>query len=155
MTVSNHMMTGAFIAVIIRQPALAIPLAFVSHFVVDMVPHYGYGKVPFHERDAQKHFLLKQVVDTYAGVGLFWMIPYLLREVQAPWIIAWSMFAATVPDAYWAIQYAVAKRKGTYPALNRYARFHKAIQWCERPWGAYVELAWFIGIGLFLKSLLS
>lgn len=155
MTVINHMMTGALIAVAVHRPELAIPLALISHFVADMLPHYGYGDVPFNERDAKKNFLIKQTLDTYTGMGLFWIVPYLLRDYQAPWVTMWCMFSAALPDAYWAIQYAVAQRKGTYTQPNWYARFHKAIQWCERPWGVYVEFVWLIFVAISIKLLVS
>jgi hypothetical protein len=41
MTGFNHGMTGAAIALAVKQPALAVPLAFLSHFVTDMIPHFG------------------------------------------------------------------------------------------------------------------
>jgi hypothetical protein len=37
------MYAGAIIALAISQPLIALPLAFVSHFVLDALPHYGYG----------------------------------------------------------------------------------------------------------------
>jgi hypothetical protein len=152
MTVTNHMMTGALIAMAVHKPILAIPLALVSHFVTDMLPHYGYGKLPFDERDSQKHFLLKQTLDTYFAVILLWLVPYLTRNVQTPLVTTWCMLMAFVPDVIWPYQYVMAKRRGTYPPLNWYTRFHKAIQWCERPWGIYVELVWFVIIALSIKS---
>jgi hypothetical protein len=138
------MMTGAFIAVAVHRPILAIPLALVSHFITDMLPHYGYGDVPFHERDAQKHFLRKQTLDTYFALALLWIIPYLTRDIQTPLVTTWCMLAAFLPDVIWPYQYVMAKRRGSYPPLNWYTRFHKAIQWCERPWGVYVEFLWLI-----------
>lgn len=41
MIATNHALTGAAIAVVIKQPILAIPLAFVSHFICDAIPHFG------------------------------------------------------------------------------------------------------------------
>jgi hypothetical protein len=45
MTISNHFATGALIAYAIKQPYLAFPLAFVSHFALDVLPHYGAPKI--------------------------------------------------------------------------------------------------------------
>lgn len=142
MTVTNHMMTGALIAVAVRRPALAIPLALLSHFVIDMIPHYGYGAIPHHERDAQRNFVLKQAMDTYTALGLLWLVPYLLRNCETPLVTTLCMLAGFLPDTIWPYQYVLAQRRGTYARQNWYARFHKAIQWCERPWGIYVELVW-------------
>lgn len=36
-----HVVVGAAIATKVGNPALAIPLAFASHFVLDMVPHWN------------------------------------------------------------------------------------------------------------------
>ena len=143
MTVTNHMMTGALIAAAVERPVLAIPLAFMSHFVIDVVPHYGYGAIPFHERDSQKHFLKKQTADTYFALAMFWLVPYLLRNHQAPIVTMTCMLVAFLPDVVWPYQYVLAHRRGGYPQQNWYTRFHKAIQWYERPWGIYVELIWF------------
>lgn len=154
MTVTNHMMTGALIAVVIHRPALAIPLALISHFVTDMLPHYGYGDVAFHERDSQKHFLLKQTLDTYIGLVLLWIVPYVVQSQQAPLVTLLCMLAAFVPDVVWPYQYVMAHRRGVYPPLNWYAKFHKAIQWCERPWGIYFEAVWLAFVILSIKILL-
>lgn len=140
------MMTGALIAVAVQRPILAIPLALLSHFIADMMPHYGAGDVSFNKRDSQKHFILQQAIDAYLAVGLMWLIPFALQKYQAPSVTAWCMLAAFLPDVIWPYQYVMAKRRGTYPPLNWYTRFHKAIQWCERPWGAYVEFGWLLAV---------
>lgn len=147
------MMTGAFIAVLVHRPALALPLAFVSHFIVDALPHYGYGDVPFHERDSQKNFLVKQILDTYFALALLWTVPYVVQRHETPLITSLSMLLAFLPDIVWPYQYVKAKRKGGYPPLNWYAKFHKMIQWCERPWGVYFEVGWFISLILGLQAL--
>lgn len=143
MTVTNHMMTGAFIAVAVPRPALAIPLALVSHFALDILPHYGYGDIPREQRDKQNNFILKQTIDTYCALGLIWLVPYLLRNHQTPIVTVVCMLVAFVPDAIWSVHYVLAQRTGKYRELNRFNRFHKAIQWCERSWGIYVEALWF------------
>ena len=144
-------MTGALIALIVKQPALSLPLALLSHFVIDAIPHYGYGSLPLKVRDIQKHFLGKQIADTYFALGLFWLVPYLLRHQQAPIITSLCMLVAFIPDAVWSYQYVMAQRRGSYNPWNWFTRLHKAIQWCERPWGIYVEIIWFKGIVAVLK----
>jgi len=145
MTITNHVLTGALLAVVLRKPELAIPLALVSHYILDMLPHYGYGNIPHEKRDTMKHFLLKQTIDAYLALGLFFLVPYLVRGHVAPVVTAYCMAIASIPDAVWAYQYVKAQphRTGQYSQPGPLTRFHKAIQWCERPWGIYVELAWF------------
>ena len=66
---TNHMVTGAVIALVVKQPALALPLAFLSHFVLDALPHYG-------ERGEEQMFsrLTRAVIVTDLVVaGSFWL----------------------------------------------------------------------------------
>lgn len=148
-------MTGALVGVLVHRPALAIPLAFFSHFAVDALPHYGYGYVAPHVRDQQKHFLRKQTVDTYLALFLSWYLAYSLRNHQTPVVMMFCMLAACVPDAVWAYQYILAHRRGSYMPHGWFARLHKRIQWCERSWGFYVELAWLaiMALGMRLATL--
>ena len=43
MTATNHALTGAAIGFIVGVPAIAIPLALISHFVLDAIPHFRSG----------------------------------------------------------------------------------------------------------------
>lgn len=43
MTATSHAVIGTVIAAKIGNPYLAIPLAFLSHIVADMVPHWDVG----------------------------------------------------------------------------------------------------------------
>lgn len=140
-------MTGALIAVAVERPLLAIPLAFLSHFLLDMMPHFGYARVPIQQRDARKHFLHFQITDAFVALGIYLLVPFLLSDQQSPLVTALCMMAAQAPDALWVFEYAHAQRRGQYLERNWYLRFHKAIQWCERKWGAYVEAVYFLGIG--------
>jgi hypothetical protein len=37
----NHAALGAVIGLVTKDPLIAIPAAFASHFVLDALPHYG------------------------------------------------------------------------------------------------------------------
>ena len=41
MTTANHLVVGAIIGVAIKQPLVALPVAYGSHFVLDALPRYG------------------------------------------------------------------------------------------------------------------
>src|SRR6185312_15169785 len=36
----NHALTGSLIGLIIGEPAIAVPAAVASHFILDAIPHY-------------------------------------------------------------------------------------------------------------------
>ncbi|MBI2012734.1 hypothetical protein HYS90_02270, partial [Candidatus Curtissbacteria bacterium] len=43
MTATAHALIGASIAAKITNPYLGIPLAIISHFVADLIPHWDAG----------------------------------------------------------------------------------------------------------------
>lgn len=43
MTATSHALIGASIAAVISNPVIAIPLAIISHFGADLIPHWDAG----------------------------------------------------------------------------------------------------------------
>ncbi len=145
MTGLNHALTGATVAAAINEPALALPAAFLSHFLADMVPHWNY-EVPGGTRGRIKVMVADLVLSLI-------LLGVLAATVNAkPWIILAGGLLAISPDIMW-LEYFLTGRpsiKGNPKRLiNRVRQLHKWIQWSETPWGIYVELVWFISM-LFL-----
>lgn len=149
MTGINHVMTGAVIAVAVKQPELAIPLAFASHFALDALPHFG---VDYHERHDYPAFKRILVVDLIATPLLLVLIPFWLSS----WTAYFAMLAAVGPDTIWFMKFYVDWRRGVKFSLPQdpFSRFHKKIQWGERPWGWGVEVVW-AGLATYLLLTLA
>jgi len=150
MTAVNHAVTGAVIAAVIKQPILALPLAFLSHFACDMLPHFGYkDNVDF--GTALKHRLTKYVVaiDPILFIGLL----ILLWHYSAGFWVYAAAFVAITPDFEWALAYYGYERRGKKAWRSIFAEFHSNIQKYERVWGVFIELAWYGG-GMWLLSAL-
>jgi hypothetical protein len=145
-TATNHALTGAVIALAINEPWLAIPLAFISHFAVDALPHWDYAirrNQPHDDGFIHKHFFRLLSADLVVASILF--IVLALMFPQDKWLIWACMAAAACSDAMWAYyRIYLPKFKGIKPKLNRLARFHKDIQRSQTPKGALVESGWFI-----------
>ncbi|HEY5549991.1 MAG TPA: hypothetical protein VIK37_02195 [Candidatus Saccharimonadales bacterium] len=139
MTGINHAITGALVAVVIKEPALALPAALLSHFVIDAIPHYDHRDLMPNPR-AYKTVL---VLDAILSVGLIVFLALTLNE--SAWLIIAGGFLGIAPDLMWLpaiAQGRVAPRnKGNF--LHQVRRFHAWIQWSEGPRGLYVEIAWF------------
>lgn len=134
MTTSNHIFTGAAIALAIRQPLLALPLAHVSHFALDALPHYGYSGDGYSE--AFKH-KLTFVMESVNIIGVPLLVILLWHQSVWVWLAA---VAAISPDFMWVYRYFWFERKGLVPIPGPLTRFHKHVQWCEREWGILVEV---------------
>ena len=146
------MLAGAVVATGVQQPLLIVPLALISHFVLDMVPHFG-----VHENDHAKrnkhplfHFIL--AVDIAMAAALLVMLPSILSGAIDRWVLLLGMVLAWIPDAVW-IRHFVHSRRGQELAKGWLTTFHEKIQWFERPPGIVVEILWFVAMGTALGLL--
>lgn len=135
MTTSNHIYAGAAIALAIKQPVLALPLAFASHFVLDALPHYGReGHGGYAEVVKYRLTLIFEAVNL---VGIPLLI-YLLWG-QAWWVWAAALLAIS-PDFVWVYRFVRYERHGLELPTGRLTHIHIAIQRYERAWGVAVEI---------------
>lgn len=138
----NHMLTGTAIAVAVKQPALVVPIAFLSHFVLDSIPHFG--GMSFYEY-GHKLFPYVMVADGILSVSAVGIV-MLLQPDLAP-IIALGASFAILPDFFWLGHYMLKWE-------HWFFTFHKKIQWFERPPGIIVEAAYFILISTIITALI-
>ena len=144
MTATNHALTGAAIAVLVPQPILALIAAFVSHFILDALPHFGLD-LEAEERDRHKMFRIVLLIDIILAVAAFIAVPIVAAHYAAWWLVIACMALAYAPDLVWVYRFFQAARAGEYAPHGRFALFHHKIQWGESPHGIIVEIAWLIG----------
>lgn len=140
MTATNHAVTGALIGLIIGQPLIALPVAFLSHFVCDAIPHFD-PSMPTEQWIRTRRFRNLLIADASLCV----MLVVILAVTQpANWLLAaFCAFLATSPDFFWINQFVTA-RQGKVWRPNLFSRFAIAIQWFTAPIGAVVEAVWFV-----------
>lgn len=136
----NHAFSGAVIGLTIVNPVISLPLAFMSHFVVDAIPHFGInGSEDVNSKWFNRTLLADAVLCVILVVVLFAARPqhWLTASVGA--------FLATSPDLMWIPNY-LRIRGGKVARTNQsiVVRFHAWIQWFEHPIGIVTELAWFV-----------
>jgi hypothetical protein len=149
MTATNHAITGAIIAVVVDKPLVALPLALLSHFIQDMIPHFGFAGHGGY-KEGLKHRLLKIliVMDPLAFIGF---LIVMISHHASIWIYL-AAFLALSPDFHDFIAYFVFKKNIGW---NKFSKFAALIQWCERPWGIAVEMVWYVGGLVILTHLLG
>lgn len=141
MTTTNHAITGALIATLIKQPLVAIPLAFLSHFVCDALPHFDAG-FTFGKRSMYIYLFFDGLFAFFAAVFL------LIMGVENPILLAVCGFAAMSPDLIW-LYYGLNRKLNRYELYGPLSKLHHVIQWSATKWGIIPELIWAAG-GLFL-----
>lgn len=142
MTATNHAITGAAIALAVRQPLLVVPLAFMSHFVLDALPHFGIYEDDVVKRNASILFRTVVSVDTLTVVILMATLPFVIHHGVAWWVILLGMFSAICPDFVWIYRFFNEIKTKQWKPGNRFVQFHQKIQWQEKPWGLSVEFVW-------------
>jgi len=144
----NHALTGAVIGLTISQPAVAVPVAFASHFALDMVPHFGNDS----EAVGGKNFRNWLVADALLCVALVAVL--LMVRPHYWWLAALCAFAAAAPDLASAPRFFALQRGRRYQTASMFIRLAKRIQWFERPIGAVVEITWFGAVIFILMGIL-
>src|SRR5690242_2115662 len=115
MTATNHALSGAVIALAVKNPVLAIPLAFVSHFVLDLLPHYnppGLTRETFvnHAESWRKKMKFRSFriiffSDIALAIILTVMIPFVAVSSVSVWTVLFSMVAGASPDFLGGLDY--------------------------------------------------
>ncbi len=131
MTATNHALSGALIGALLPLP-VAIPAAFMSHFILDKIPHYG---IDDDQRNSSK--IYKTIVFSDVTIAL-------TIGVAAALLHKWAMLAGGIaaysPDATLVHYYFSNGHTFNIKPKNGFMKFHLAMQY-ERPWGIFPELA--------------
>jgi len=153
MTATNHALTGAIIGLTISNPVIAIIVAFLSHFVLDAIPHFDVD----HPKGTDDHLKTPvfRIYLLFNFVTCVLLVAYLFIFSRGNWVLpSVCAFAAASPDFLSINHYlTVIRNKKWRPA--GFMKFASKIQWFERPSGAIVEIVWFGSCVWILSVLLA
>lgn len=148
------MLTGAVVAVGIQHPLLIAPIAVASHFLLDALPHFGVHRDDPIQRNRHPLFQYMLVIDIALSAALLALLPFVLKGVISGWVLLLGMTLAFLPDVIWTYRFVHELRyKRKYQYETWFSKFHHKIQWGERPWGVFIEIIFFGGMGLLLGML--
>ena len=147
----NHALTGATIGLLVDEPIAAVPLSLVSHYVCDVIPHYGAG-LPEEQEINTTTFRVLLALDFILCVAL--VVVLALKRPKNWLLAAICAFVATSPDLASIGRYR-AGRKRIKSKPNRYVVLAKRIQLYEKPPGAVVEVVWFASFIIILSILIK
>lgn len=148
----NHAMTGAIIGLVVSQPLLAIPLAFLSHFLLDAVPHFDQpGGEEVYLR--KQSFVLQLILDAFLCAVL--VATLFLANPSNRLLASVCAFLATSADfmwlpTFWRLKHGQQLEWPNHPL----ARLHTKVQWFSKPIGGFIELIWAVGCLLVLEKLI-
>lgn len=135
----NHAAVGGLIATVLPLP-IAIPLAFLSHFVLDALPHYG---IPQNRRDKE----LFWKIFTAADFWLSWLLLGFIALSRQHYAVFLCGVIAASPDFVWVLRILRQRSFDLSHHGNWFTRWHAGIQRYERRWGIYIELPVAVMVG--------
>lgn len=158
MTATAHALVSGAIAASIPNPFLSIPLSFVSHLVMDTVPHWDFG-TNWRTRTKSKTGATA-IADTILGFTLAYL--WFGGKVESTSVLFACMVAGNLPDwmeAPWYIFFAHPKKhvpskhasvweRLTYIIYKTENVFHAKAQ---APFGILTQIA-VVGFFLLLLS---
>lgn len=147
MTATAHALVAAAIATTVKDPAIGISLSFLSHPLLDMVPHWdaGWGW----RQKTKKRLFFEGTFDLALGAVLAMLVWYLMTPHTPFWYLVACVFASEVLDLaeipYWFW-------KWDFPPFSWIYKFQHEIQGkAKLPWGIVTQVAAFGVIFLMLK----
>ena len=148
-----HVAVGAAIASKIPNPFIAIPLAFVSHFVLEKVPHWNphiFSETKRFGRPTNKSITIIAIDVTTAlitGSLIAWQaMPNIGHAVT---IMAASL-VSVLPDLIEAPYFFWKMRNKT---IKSWLNFHKALQVDTTPfWGLLTQVLTIVAAILWIKN---
>lgn len=151
MTATNHAVMGSLIVAAVANPVIGLPLALLSHFVLDSLPHFGAHTVA---NPRSKEF--RAIITTDAFLTISFMIVITFAGIRAGyewWLLPLGGLLGWAPDLMWYKHYQ-SDLNGHTKEWDPVRTFHKRIQRWEVSWGWTVECAWFIiMVGLLSRIL--
>lgn len=133
----NHTVTGATIGAVVGNPLLALPLALLSHLVLDSIPHSASSN------HTSSFFKIELMID--AALSAAFLLAIIMLGIDKwPLLVACGVLGAA-PDIWW-FPYWLQELKGKPRKLDKIGQFLSRIQWSETKAGYAVEAVWLIGI---------
>ncbi|MCL5438571.1 MAG: hypothetical protein M1268_01110 [Patescibacteria group bacterium] len=133
MTATGHAIIGSVIAAKIGNPELAVPIAFASHILADLTPHWDLGTNGNAKKD--KNILIKTFIDITIGfISAYILLALLFPNTDlyyAFFIIITSQLLdwITMPYLYFYV-----------PPFTWFYKFQKKFHWqMEKPWGIIIQ----------------
>ena len=118
-----HGTTGAFIAKIIPNPIISIPLVLASHFLEDRVPHWDVGRGLGNKTKSKKNAFIQEL---FIDFPLSIILVFLFFQIGKPfdWHIWLGWFIGLLPDF---LEFPSNFLNIKLPILNSVTKLHEFV----------------------------
>jgi len=140
MTATAHALIGASIAAKVTNPAVGIPLVILSHFVLDIIPHWDLGTN--HRAKSKMRLKAEATADVLLGFALAFLI---FRNLVNPSYLFIMIIAAQLPDWLEAPAFMFGIKIPPFSWMGWLG--HKIQTRAQLPWGLVTQI---VVVALFL-----
>ena len=133
MTATAHALIGASIAAKVVNPVIGIPLAILSHFAADLVPHWDAGTN--HKNKSATRLKLEATLDVLLGFALVFLI---FRNLVDPTYLFVMVISAQLPDWLEAPSWMFGFKVPPFSWLDWLG--HKLQARMQLPWGLVTQV---------------
>ena len=133
MTATAHALIGASIALKVTNPLLGIPIAILSHFIADLIPHWDAGTN--HKKKSLTRLKIEAAADVLLGFALTFLIFWRLVPTDYLFIM---IIAAQLPDWLEAPSWMFNIKVPPFTWLDWLG--HKLQSRMQLPWGLVTQV---------------
>ncbi|MCX6746411.1 MAG: hypothetical protein NTX00_05405 [Candidatus Parcubacteria bacterium] len=120
MLLSVHATVGAIIGENVNTPLLAFVLAFISHFVLDIIPHGDDVLIKAYRNDFKNKGVLYLIIFDIFSTALLLLLLFYFHKISLTQTVYWGIFGGILPDLMVA----------SYEITNKFfKRTHKIHSW--------------------------
>ncbi len=123
MLLASHTSMAIFISTKVANPVVGFALGFVSHFILDFIPHGddGIGQHITNESARFRYFMKTAALDAFISLCLIFIFLESKANVNSS-VLSATVTGAWIPDVAWA-----SARTFKIKWLNWFCRFHTKI----------------------------
>ncbi len=119
-----HAPAGLLIAASIPNPAIGLPLAILSHYVLDSIPHGDLNKPPLMLAWTEgKRLAITELIDLPLAALVVWRLAPMFPATPPAYLIA-AAIAGIVPDLLWGGKFLLERIGWNIPGLSPLLALH-------------------------------
>lgn len=131
MLLSVHTAVGAVIGENISSPLFAFVLGFLSHYILDMIPHGDEEIVKAYRQDFKNRGILYLIIFDLFSTAILLFLVFYFQKISFNPSVVWGIIGAVIPD------FMVATYEITHKHFRRmhwlhywsHDRFNKVFSW--------------------------
>lgn len=144
-----HASAGVLLAAAVPNPMLGLPLAIVSHYLLDAIPHGDMRKPPhFLALSEGRRLALTELFDLPLAGIVVWKLTTVFATINPLYLVLGAV-AGILPDVLWGGKFLLEKIGWRWPGITRLLEVHH--RWHE--WVHVKEardIPFWVGVGYHL-----